>query len=876
MKTIILGILAHVDAGKTTLAEALLYTAGKIKKPGRVDWRNTYLDTHELERERGITIFSKQAVFETPALSVTLLDTPGHVDFSAEAERVLSVLDYAVLVVSGSEGVQAHTETLWHLLERYRVPTFVFVTKMDLAGADRAAVLSDIGEHLTSSAVDMVRDPAEKLALCDEEALDGYMETGEVPRETVRRMIRERALFPVYFGSGLRLDGVREFLEALADLTEQPVYGEAFGARVYKIGHDPNGGRLTFLKVTGGALANRQTVTYTAPGQEDVIEEKITGLRIYSGAKYETREVVRAGEVCAATGLSATVSGQGLGFEAASSAPLLEPVLHYRIALPADADPKLLLPKFRELEEEEPLLHIVWNERYGEIHAQLMGEVQTEVLTRLIAERFGVAVTFEDGRILYKETITAPVEGVGHFEPLRHYAEVHLLMEPLSPGSGLRFDTMCSENFLERNWQRLILTHLEEKQHLGTLTGSPITDMKITLVSGRAHLKHTVGGDFREATYRAVREGLMFSAMRGECVLLEPVYAFRLEVPGECVGRAIADILARAGTFSEHEATPGTSILEGRAPVSTIGDYAREVAAYTHGRGRFTCRTDGYAPCHNAEEVIRETAYDPEADVANTPNSVFCSHGAGIVVPWAWVPQHMHLEGLELNKEPATPIEEAEINERAGRVIRKNLNLDEKELEAIMEREFGPIRRRVYGTPKKEQPFAPDVKHLKYKKSLYIVDGYNVIFAWDELAAVAESDLATARRDLCDILANYQAFTRREMIVVFDAYNVKGDAERKEDRDGLHVVFTKEGELGDTYIEKLVHEIGADQNVRVVTSDSLIQLQAVRSGVLRLSAREFRDEILAVDEEIEAFLKKLREENRKQAKKPGEGGQGEN
>ncbi len=876
MKTIILGILAHVDAGKTTLAEALLYTAGKIKKPGRVDWRNTYLDTHELERERGITIFSKQAVFETPALSVTLLDTPGHVDFSAEAERVLSVLDYAVLVVSGSEGVQAHTETLWHLLERYRVPTFVFVTKMDLAGADRAAVLSDIGEHLTSSAVDMVRDPAEKLALCDEGALDGYMETGEVPRETVRRMIRERALFPVYFGSGLRLDGVREFLEALADLTEQPVYGEAFGARVYKIGHDPGGGRLTFLKVTGGALANRQTVTYTAPGQEDVIEEKITGLRIYSGAKYETREVVRAGEVCAATGLSATVSGQGLGFEAASSAPLLEPVLHYRIALPPDADPKLLLPKFRELEEEEPLLHIVWNERYGEIHAQLMGEVQTEVLTRLIAERFGVAVTFEDGRILYKETITAPVEGVGHFEPLRHYAEVHLLMEPLPPGSGLRFDTMCSENFLERNWQRLILTHLEEKQHLGTLTGSPITDMKITLVSGRAHLKHTVGGDFREATYRAVREGLMFSAMRGECVLLEPVYAFRLEVPGECVGRAIADILARSGTFSEHEATPGTSILEGRAPVSTIGDYAREVAAYTHGRGRFTCRTDGYAPCHNAEEVIRETAYDPEADVANTPNSVFCSHGAGIVVPWAWVPQYMHLEGLELNKEPATPIEEAEINERAGRVIRKNLNLDEKELEAIMEREFGPIRRRVYGTPKKEQPFAPDVKHPKYKKSLYIVDGYNVIFAWDELAAVAESDLATARRDLCDILANYQAFTRREMIVVFDAYNVKGDAERKEDRDGLHVVFTKEGEIGDTYIEKLVHEIGADQNVRVVTSDSLIQLQAVRSGVLRLSAREFRDEILAVDEEIEAFLKKLREENRKQAKKPGEGGQGEN
>ena len=883
MKKIILGILAHVDAGKTTLAEALLYTAGKIKKPGRVDWRNTYLDTHELERERGITIFSKQAVFETGGLSVTLLDTPGHVDFSAETERVLSVLDYAVLVVSGSEGVQAHTETLWHLLERYHVPTFVFVTKMDLAGADRAAVLADLEEHITPHAVDMVRDPAERLALCDEEAFETYMETGEVPREAVIRMIRERKLFPVYFGSGLRLDGVREFLEAFDELAEPPVYGDEFGARVYKIGHDPNGGRLTYLKVTGGTLSNRQTIIYAAPGQVEPVEVKVTGLRVYSGAKYDAFETVRAGEVCTVAGLSATYSGQGLGFEASSSAPLLEPVLNYRIALPAGSDPRLLLPKFRELEEEEPLLHIVWNERFGEIHAQVMGEVQTEILTRLIAERFGVEVSFDDGRILYKETITAPVEGVGHFEPLRHYAEVHLLMEPLPEGSGLVFDTMCSENFLERNWQRLILTHLEEKQHLGVLTGSPVTDMKITLVSGRAHLKHTVGGDFREATYRAVREGLMFSSLRGECVLLEPFYAFRLELPGENVGRAIADILARSGTFTEHEATPGTSILEGRAPVSTIGDYAREVAAYTHGKGRFTCRMDGYAPCHNADEVIRETAYDPEADVANTPNSVFCSHGAGIVVPWSWVPQYMHLEGLELKKEPETPIEEAEINERAGQVIRRNLNLDEKELEAIMEREFGPIRRRVYGTPKKEQPFAPDVKHPKYKKSLYIVDGYNVIFAWDELAAVAETDLATARRDLCDILANYQAFTKREMIVVFDAYNVRGDTERKEDWGGLHVVFTKEGELGDTYIEKLTHEIGADLNVRVVTSDGLIQLQALRSGVLRLSAREFREEVLAVDEEIASILKRLREENSRaeasnsgikiNGRRPGETGQ---
>ena len=561
------------------------------------------------------------------------------------------------------------------------------------------------------------------------------------------------------------------------------------------------------------------------------------------------------------TGLSATCSGMGFGAEASSPAPLLEPVLTYRIALPPDADPRTLLPKFRELEEEEPLLHIVWNERYGEIHAQVMGEVQTEVLTRIIAERFGVEASFDDGRILYKETISAPVEGVGHFEPLRHYAEVHLLMEPLPPGSGLIFDSTCSEIFLERNWQRLILTHLEEKTHLGVLTGSPITDMKLTLVSGRAHLKHTVGGDFREATYRAVREGLMFASLRGACVLLEPWYAFRLELPGECVGRAMADILARSGVFTEHEASPGISVLEGRAPVATVEDYPREVASYTHGRGRFSCRMDGYAPCHNAEEVIRDTGYDPEADVENTPNSVFCSHGAGIVVPWSWVPQYMHLEGLKLRDSAGTdsPPEEEQLNARAGQIIRKNLNLDEKELEAIMEREFGPIRRRVYGTAKKEQPFAPDVTKPKYKKSLYIVDGYNVIFAWEELARTAEHDLDTARRDLLNILSNYQAFTKREMIVVFDAYNVKGDGERKEDVNGLHVVFTKEGELADTYIEKLIYEIGKDYTVRAVTSDGLIQLQAVRSGVLRLSAREFREEILTVDKEIETFLKKLRE-----------------
>ena len=866
MKKLTIGLLAHVDAGKTTLAEALLYAAGKIRKPGRVDWRNTYLDTHELERERGITIFSKEARFTAGDLSVTLLDTPGHVDFSAETERVLRILDFAVLVVSGSEGVQAHTQTLWHLLERYGVPVFVFVTKMDLTGADREKVLSDMTEHLSSAAVDFtdLHDPErdERVALCDEELFERYMEGGALTDGDRIRLVRERKLFPVLFGSGLRLDGVDRLLTVLDELTEETVRPTEFGARVYKIGHDGSGGRLTFMRITGGTLSARQTVRYEVPGRTEPVEEKVTAIRLYSGTKYDAAESVSAGEVCAVAGLSATYSGQGFGIEAASPAPLLEPVLTYKITLPPDADPRTLLPKFRELEEEEPLLHIVWNERYGEIHAQVMGEVQTEVLCRIIAERFGVEAFFDDGRILYKETISAPVEGVGHFEPLRHYAEVHLLMEPLSPGSGLIFTSSCSENFLERNWQRLILTHLEEKQHLGVLTGSPITDMKITLVSGRAHLKHTVGGDFREATYRAVREGLMFASLRSSCVLLEPWYAFRLELPGETVGRAMADILARSGVFTEHEASPGVSVLEGRAPVSTIGDYAREVAAYTHGRGRFSCRMDGYAPCHNAEEVIRAAGYDPEADVANTPNSVFCSHGAGIVVPWSWVPQYMHLEGLHLDGPGSGKTEGAEeeqLNARAGQIIKKNLNLDEKELEAIMEREFGPIRRRVYGTAKKEQPFAPDVSSPKYKKSLYIVDGYNVIFAWDELAGTAEHDLDTARRDLLNILSNYQAFTRREMIVVFDAYNVKGDGERKEDVNGLHVVFTKEGELADTYIEKLIYEIGKDYNVRAVTSDGLIQLQAVRSGVLRLSAREFREEILAVDHEIETFLKKLRE-----------------
>jgi len=848
MKKLVIGVLAHVDAGKTTLSEALLYAAGKIRNPGRVDWRNTYLDTHSLERERGITIFSKQALFSYGNMEITLLDTPGHVDFSAEAERTLAVLDYAILVISGSEGVQAHTQTLWQLLQRYQVPTFLFITKMDMAECAHSAVMADLSVNLDSGCVNF-SDPAdfdERIALCEETLFEKFMEGEEVTDTDAAELIAARKVFPCYFGSGLKNEGIGELLSGLERYTLEPEYPEAFGAQVYKIGHDPGGVRLTYMKLTGGSLSVRQLLKYRGGGEET--EEKITGIRLYSGAKYEQTDKVTAGDVCAVTGLSQTYVGQGLGDEESALPPFLEPVLHYRLGLPKDTDPRLFLPKLKELEEEEPLLHIVWNERYGEIHAQVMGQVQTEVLVRLVDERYGVEITFEDGRILYRETISAPVEGIGHFEPLRHYAEVHLVMEPLEAGAGLVFDSAVNEDFLERNWQRLILTHLEEKTHLGVLTGSPVTDMKITLTAGRAHLKHTEGGDFRQATYRAVRQGLMTARETGKTVLLEPWYAFRLEVPGECVGRAISDILARDGTYDEHEATPGTSVLQGRAPVASIGDYAREVASYTHGKGKFSCRVDGYYPCHNAAEVIAAAGYNPEADMDNSPDSVFCSHGAGVIVPWRQVPAYMHLEStLAVKKEepPAPP-----------KVIRKNLNLDEKELEAIMEREFGPIRRKVYGQGKRIVTAEP--KLHRNRKSLYIIDGYNVIFAWEELAAIAETDLEGARNQLCDILANYRAFTKREMILVFDAYNVKGTVARKLDYQGLNVVYTKENELGDTYIEKLVNEIGRDHSVRVVTSDGLIQLQAVRSGVLRLSAREFREEILAVDKEIAEILQKLK------------------
>ncbi|MBP3367848.1 MAG: TetM/TetW/TetO/TetS family tetracycline resistance ribosomal protection protein [Clostridia bacterium] len=844
MKRLVCGIIAHVDAGKTTLAEALLYTAGKIRALGRVDHRSTYFDTHEIERDRGITIFSKQAEIEYAGCSITLMDTPGHVDFSAETERVLSVLDCAVLVISGAEGVQAHTETLWQLLERYHIPTFIFISKNDVSTFDRESVISSLSSRLDSGCVDVVAPGAgEQIAMCDEAVLEKYICGEDVSDSDVRDLVSRRKLFPCYVGSGLKLVGVERFLDDLVKYAPEREYPNAFSARVYKIGHDKGGARETFVKITGGELSVRDTVEYRAQGSDEVKSEKVTAIRVYSGAKSSARDRAIAGDICALTGLSATYAGGVIGEAGEDVRAVLEPVMGYRIALPSDVDPRKFILKLRELEEEEPLLRIVWNERFSEIHAQLMGQVQIEVLTRLIGERYGVDVRFCDGRIMYKETVASRVEGVGHFEPLRHYAEVHLTIEPAERGCGIVIDSDCDEDVLAKNWQRLILTHIAEKGHVGVLTGSPLTDVKITLVSGRAHLKHTEGGDFREATYRAIRQGLMCA----QNVLLEPYYDFRLEIPSECIGRAISDIIATGGTYEEAEGTPEMSVLVGRAPVSKLGGYASEVAAYSHGRGKLTCRAGGHYPCAEAERVIEEYGYDPEADLANPPSSVFCAHGAGFVVPWNLVPNYMHIPYL---------------GEKivAEEVAHRSVSIDERELEAIMEREFGPIKRRVYGTPKSS--VTPDVKVKKYKKSLYIVDGYNVIFAWEELAAVAEIDLEDARRQLCDILANYKAYTGRDIIVVFDAYNVKGSVERKLDHHGLNVVFTKEDELGDTYIERLVSEIGRDFSVRVVTSDSLIQLQALRSGVLRVSAREFYEEITAVDGEIADILTKMKKGNK--------------
>lgn len=842
MKHLTVGLCAHVDAGKTTLSEAMLYATGSIRKLGRVDHRDTFLDTHTLERERGITIFSKQARLATGSMELTLLDTPGHVDFSGETERVLPVLDYAILVISGTDGVQAHTETIWALLERYRVPTFVFVTKMDAAKTSPASLLDDLRTHLSDACADLSARDDEALAMLDETVLDRYMESGAVDDREISRLIRERKLFPVCFGSGLKLDGVEEFLAQLETFTTEPDHPAPFGARVYKIARDLQGNRLTYLKVTGGTLAVRDAIRYTPAHGGEPLEEKAAQLRLYSGAKFETAAVVRAGGVCAVTGLTATWPGQGLGAEPDTLSPLLTPALGYRLLLPAGTDVQTVLPKLRQLEEEEPLLHIVWQESLREIHVQLMGAVQTDVLKSLLRERFDLDADFGAGRILYRETIADTVEGVGHFEPLRHYAEVHLLLEPGEPGSGLLFDTRVSEDDLDLNWQRLIFTHLEEKQHLGVLTGSPITDMKITLIAGRAHLKHTEGGDFRQATYRAVRQGLM----QAQSVLLEPYYAFRLEVPAEHIGRAISDIHAMGGTHTSPETVGGRAVLTGTAPVSAMADYMTEVAAYTHGLGRFSCHVEGYQPCKQQDAVVAEICYDPEADVDNTPDSVFCAHGTGFTVKWRDVPEYMHLDS-GLRERPAA--------EPAPHIVRRNLDLDEKELEAIMEREFGPIHRRSYTAPAVNSAVGIQVNTRK-KKEWVIVDGYNLIFAWDDLHALADKDLDLARTRLVDRLVNYRAYTKSEVVLVFDAYNVPGGQGAKYSDAKLRVAYTKEGETADMYIERLVGEIGKNEAVRVVTSDALIGLTALRSGVLRTSSGEFVTEVEWVLEQIRAAVER--------------------
>ena len=836
-RRVVIGITAHVDAGKTTLAEAMLYRTGQLRKLGRVDHGSAAMDSHLLERERGITIFLSQAELPLGDMEVTLLDTPGHVDFSAEMERTLSVLDYAILVISGVDGVQAHTRTLWRLLELYRVPTFLFVTKMDFGRHDRDCLMESLRHELGEGCVDFTpaaRDRRmEQLATCREDALEAYLDTGMVPEELVRQLVRQRLVFPCWFGSGLKLEGIDEFLEGLARYVEPPAYPAAFSARVFKISHDAQGKRLTHLKVTGGTLRVRDAISYGGR------QEKAAQLRIYTGGRFRPVDQVPAGGICAVQGLTATWGGQGLGEREEAVRPVLEPVMRYRMALPPDCDSRVLLPQLRQLEEEDPQLR--FTARDGELHVSLMGRVQAEILRSLVAQRFGVEVELDRGRVLYKETIDAPVEGVGHYEPLRHYAEVHLLLEPLPQGSGLVLATRCPEDDLDRSWQRLIMTHLREKTHLGVLTGSPVTDMKITLMSGRAHIKHTEGGDFRQATYRAVRQGLMQARSR----LLEPYYAFRLEVPPEQLGRAISDVRLRSGSFDAPEEAGDMTLLRGRVPVTEFDDYAQEVASYTGGRGRLSLEPAGYGPCHNPDAVIAAADYDPEADLENTPDSVFCAHGGGFPVKWNRVAEYMHLPGcLEKPRDEEAPAR------------RRCIRLDDAELEAIMAREFGPVRRPLYRAPEKRETL-PDTGLREIGQRYYVVDGYNVIFDWDELHALADRDLSAARERLMDTLCGWAAFTHTQVVLVFDGYKAPGSLGEKFDYRGIHVVYTKERETGDMYIERFLQQVGKNDHVRVVTSDGLIQLSAVRTGVMRMSSAEFGRQVAEASDQIQAFIARM-------------------
>ena len=879
-KQITMGILAHVDAGKTTLSEGILYTCKAIRKLGRVDHQDAFLDTNTLERNRGITIFSKQAECTLGEFGMTFLDTPGHVDFSAEMERTLQILDYAILVISGADGVQGHTETLWRLLSRYQIPVFLFINKMDQPGTDREALLAEVKEKLDANCVEFSADQTdeewkEQVAVCDEQVMEAYLEGEEISREQIRQMIRERKLFPCYFGSALKMTGVEEFLDDLKLRIRETSYPETFGAKIYKITRDNQGERLTHMKITGGTLKVKSVLSNGRPGEtgEGIWQEKVNQIRIYSGEKYTMVSEVKAGTVCAVTGLTATYPGQGLGSEQASDMPVLEPVLSYRIGLPTEVNVHQALLQLRQLEEEEPLLHIVWNETLGEIYAQVMGEVQIEILKSLIKERFGMAVTFDEGNIVYKETILEPVEGVGHFEPLRHYAEVHLLLEPGETGSGLIFAADCSEDVLDRNWQRLILTHLEEREHKGVLIGAPITDMKITLLTGRAHIKHTEGGDFRQATYRAVRQGLR----KAKSQLLEPYYEFRLEVPSEQVGRSMTDIQKMLGEFDPPKTEGEMTVLTGSAPVVTMRDYQKEVISYTSGRGRLSCTLKGYYPCHNQEEVVEAVGYDPEADLENPTGSVFCAHGAGFVVNWDQVEDYMHVEsgwnapaGQETKPEkPVTAKNWKEENEK--------YLATEKELEEIFERTYGPIRklgeeppagRSVKGWEKsRRDPLegygksSSDYKQKKTpdgEKEYLLVDGYNIIFAWEDLKELAAVNIDGARERLMDILCNYQGFKKSTLILVFDAYKVKGNPGSVETYHNIHVVYTKEAETADQYIEKTVHEIGRKYRVTVATSDQLEQVIILGQGGQRMSARELLEDVIEVSHQIRETARQKR------------------
>lgn len=882
-----IGLLAHVDAGKTTLSEAMLYLSGTIRKAGRVDNGDAFLDTYDLERARGITIFSKQAVLKLPQLTVTLLDTPGHVDFSAEMERTLQVLDYAVLVISGADGVQGHTKTLWRLLARYKVPVFLFINKMDQNGTDRGRLLANLKEELSENCVDFSETVSEQfyenVAMCSETALEQFLESGSVEQAEIKKLISERNLYPCYFGSALKMQGVAEFLEGIRYYTKSPVYPKEFGAKVFKIARDAQGNRLTYLKVTGGTLKVKTLLSDQTKKKEAHWEEKVNQIRIYSGEKYETVEVAEAGMVCAVTGLNETYPGEGLGVEMASGMPLLEPVLTYRMILPEGMDAAVMLPKLRQLEEEEPELHIVWNESLKEIQAQIMGTVQIEILKSLIRERFDAEVTFGNGNIVYKETIADTVEGVGHFEPLRHYAEVHLLLEPGERGTGLVFAADCSEDVLDRNWQRLILTHLEEKVHIGVLTGAPVTDMKITLVSGRAHLKHTEGGDFRQATYRAVRQGLM----QAESVLLEPYYEFRLEIPENMVGRAMTDIERMHGkldadSFSGNTESDGVSqrtsdgvssgkrmrVLTGTAPVACMQNYQQEVVAYSRGEGRLSCMPGGYAPCHNAQEVIERIGYDAQRDMEHPAGSVFCAHGAGFVVDWDEVADYMHLESYfaktvsaENGWLPQKTLPESAGN-KAKNAERKEVWIGTEEIDRILNQTYNANKREKSAPSKngwKLRSHAGDsvargvqqsavVRHYTPKnteKEYLLVDGYNIIFAWEELKRLAEVNIDGARGRLLDILCNYQGIRGCELIVVFDAYRVAGHKTEIADYHNIHVVYTKEAETADQYIEKFAHENGRKYRVTVATSDGLEQIIIRGAGCILISAKEFEQEVAA-------------------------------